>query len=402
MFEPIPITNYNYSLPDNKIAKFPLEKRDETKLLVMCDGSITDTGFNKLSDFVPSTSFLVFNNTRVIKARLVFHKSEGARIEIFCLNEEDAGEGYAIWKCYIGNAEKWKNNDLYLEDPNSTIILSASKENVEGNTYIVKFKWNSVMSFEEVLEIFGNVPLPPYLNREPVADDRERYQTIYARHDGSVAAPTAGLHFTDQVFEDLQKKECSFNYLTLHVGAGTFKPVTANNALDHSMHEEKVILNRDMLLRLIQNFQNTIISVGTTSMRSLESIYWLGLQIIQGVHNTQPPSAAFNIDQWYPYQAKGNLSSIEALSAVYDYMKLHNLKEMSGYTRIMIIPGYKFRICDALITNFHQPQSTLLLLVAAFTGSNWRKAYDHALANEYRFLSYGDSCLFFNQYKHDC
>lgn len=402
MFDPIPIANYNYSLPDDRIAKFPLMKRDGTKLLVMCEGKITDSGFSKLSDFVPSNSFLIFNNTRVIKARLVFHKSEGARIEVFCLNEEDAGEGHAAWKCYVGNAKKWKTNDLYLEDPISNNVLTASKEAVEGDTYIVRFKWNSAQSFEEILEIFGNVPLPPYLNREPVADDRERYQTIYARYDGSVAAPTAGLHFTDQVFEDLQKKKCSFDYLTLHVGAGTFKPVTADNAVDHSMHEEKVIISRDMLLRLIQNFQHTIISVGTTSMRSLESIYWLGHQLIHGIHNTLQPSESFNIDQWYPYHANGNFSSLEALSAVYDYMKLHNLKEISGYTRIMIIPGYKFRVCDALITNFHQPQSTLLLLVAAFTGNNWEKAYDHALANDYRFLSYGDSCLFFNETKHDC
>lgn len=394
----LPITDYNYLLPDERIARFPLEKRDQTKLLVMDNGIITDSQFNRLSDFIPAKSLLIFNNTKVIKARLIFNKPGGARIEIFCLSEESRGKGLSTWKCYVGNSKRWKDQELKIQHDDSLQPLYATRLSSTGDTSIIKFTWEDTnLSFDEILEHYGKVPLPPYLNREPVEEDTERYQTIYALYEGSVAAPTAGLHFTDKEFKDLEAKGCLIDYLTLHVGAGTFKPVSSSNALEHEMHEEKVIIHRDTVLRLIANLNSTIVPVGTTSMRSLESIYWLGHKLLTKTDAVSQDSRMFSIDQWDPYNAKGNIATIDALTAVYDYMKLNGLNELSGYTRIMIIPGYKFRICKALITNFHQPQSTLLLLVAAFVGENWKKAYNHALQNDYRFLSYGDSCLFFLQ-----
>lgn len=401
------IQSYSYELPNEKIAKFPLSKRDDTKLLVMDNGNITDTHFQRLSDFIPENSLFIFNNTRVIKARLVFHKPGGARIEVFCLNEE-SGENNAVkpdikyshqsksvWKCYIGNSKKWKSGSLLLKADNFP-SLTATRLSTDSDTSLVLFEWQDpALSFENILEFYGLVPLPPYLNREPVEDDKQRYQTVYATHDGSVAAPTAGLHFTESVFQKLREKRCILDYVTLHVGAGTFKPVTALLANDHNMHAEKIIIHKDTLLRLIQKINDPVISVGTTSMRTLESLYWLGLQLIAGNTNNLAETRLFHIEQWEPYQSKGNISSLDALTAIYDYMRQNNLKEMSGYTSIMIVPGYHFKICKALVTNFHQPQSTLLLLVAAFVGNDWKKAYDYALTNNFRFLSYGDSCLFF-------
>lgn len=396
MIEYIPIKEYNYPLPETSIAKYPLEKRDETKLLVVNKGTITDSQFIRLHDFLPSESLLIFNNTKVIKARLIFHKTGGARIEIFCLSKENSGNGYAIWKCYVGNSKKWKNQPLEIRHDESLPTLTAERQSSKGDVHFIKFTWNDAsLTFEEILELYGKVPLPPYIDREPVTEDRERYQTIYALYDGSVAAPTAGLHFTDRVFADLEKKGCTIDFVTLHVGAGTFKPVSADNAAEHEMHDEQIIVHSDTILRLIQNLQGTIIPVGTTSMRTLESIYWLGLQIITGNTNRIEETGSFFIDQWEPYKPTNQIPAVESLTAVYDYMKSSGLSTISGYTKIMIAPGYKFRICNALITNFHQPQSTLLLLVAAFIGQDWKVAYNHAVENNYRFLSYGDSCLFF-------
>lgn len=391
MSDPILINQYNYDLSESRIAKFPLEERDHTKLLIVEGANIIDSKFTSLPNHLPSNSFLIFNNTRVINARLIFRKPSGSKIEIFCLSEESAGEGNANWQCYVGNSKRWKSEELTLTHEN--IALTATRISVNEDVQIIKFTWNqSSMSFSEILEVFGKVPLPPYLNREATSDDRERYQTIYAMHNGSVAAPTAGLHFTQKMLDELQQNHCSHDYVTLHVGAGTFKPVTVENALEHRMHEEQIIVKRDTLLRLIQNLQNNVTAVGTTSMRTLESLYWLGLQILNNEGFSS--SALFSIDQWEPYQQECNVPAIEALTVIYDYMRRNSLSEISGYTRIMIIPGYKFRICKSLITNFHQPQSTLLLLVAAFIGDIWKGAYNHALANDYRFLSYGDSCLF--------
>jgi S-adenosylmethionine:tRNA ribosyltransferase-isomerase len=399
MNEPLLIQSYNYELPENKIAKFPLQKRDETKLLAMINGNLSDSEFVRLPDLIADKSLFIFNNTRVINARLVFQKPGGARIEIFCLNpyeqtSQSGNENKALWKCYIGNSKRWKSGSLELSTTGIT-SLKATRLSTQDDTSIVLFEWDDPsLSFEKLLELYGKIPLPPYLNREPVETDRERYQTVYAIHNGSVAAPTAGLHFTDSVLANLEKKECVLDYVTLHVGAGTFKPVTTSNALEHKMHEEKIIVHRDTISRLISKIDDLVVAVGTTSMRTLESLYWLGHQIISGDTSELQATGLFRIGQWDPYESKGNIATIEALTAIYDYMKNNNLNEISGYTEIMIVPGYSFRICKALVTNFHQPQSTLLLLVAAFIGENWKKAYSHALNNNYRFLSYGDSCLF--------
>lgn len=393
----IPISDYNYPLDESRIAKFPLEKRDITKLLVLKNGRLTDSSFYELDQFIPAESLLIFNNTRVIKARLVFAKEGGARIEVFCLNQIDQGNGYATWNCYVGNSKRWKSQDLTLQADGKIPALTATRISTHLDISRVKFTWDdsSFFQFDDILEHYGKVPLPPYLNREPVDDDTNRYQTIYARYDGSVAAPTAGLHFTQKELDSLTKKHCQLDYVTLHVGAGTFKPVTSADAREHAMHEEKIIVHRDTILKLIQNLDKTIIPVGTTSMRSLESIYWLGYQMATGKETAIATTGMFSIDQWEPYQPGVNLSSHQALQAVYNYMNDHSLSEISGMTRIMIVPGYQFKICKALITNFHQPQSTLLLLVAAFIGDSWKLAYRHALDHDYRFLSYGDSCLFF-------
>lgn len=396
MPDSIPITDFNYNLPDSRIARFPLKERDQSKLLVLRDNLISDRQFIDLPDIINPGSVFIFNNTRVIKARLIFHKPEGARIEVFCLDEETSGEGFSVWQCYVGNSKKWKTGSLTIINPEDNSTLEALRLSTTGDTHLIEFSWNNqARSFEEVLDIFGKVPLPPYIDREPIEEDKDRYQTIYAKYNGSVAAPTAGLHFTDDVVKRLEEKKTIVDYVTLHVGAGTFKPVSVGNALDHQMHEEKVIIHRDTILRLIQNLDKTIVSVGTTSMRSLESLYWVGHQIITGCDHNLGTSGTFYIDQFEPYESSGNISTHDALTAIYDYLRTNRLTEITGSTRIMIVPGYQFRICNALVTNFHQPQSTLLLLVAAFIGDQWKTAYEHALRNEYRFLSYGDSCLFF-------
>ncbi len=394
----INISDYNYPLPDERIARFPLEKRDQSKLLVVSDDNISADHFSRIAEHIPDGSLLIFNDTRVIRARLVFFKPEGARIEVFCLQPEGAyGQtNQATWKCFIGNAKKWKSGELKMEisSPRGMITLLAERGQAIGDAHIVHFKWDiPALPFEQVLEFAGKVPLPPYLNREPVESDAERYQTIYARFNGSVAAPTAGLHFTPEVLKSLETKGGSFDYLTLHVGAGTFKPVSVADAREHQMHEEEVIVEKSFLLRLLQNLHGDIIPVGTTSMRSLESLYWLGVKIING----QEPSGQFIIHQWEPYESEVKIPASESLQVIIDYLSRNNLNSIHGYTGIMIVPGYRFRICNVLVTNFHQPQSTLLLLVAAFIGESWKKAYQFALENDFRFLSYGDSCLFFRK-----
>jgi S-adenosylmethionine:tRNA ribosyltransferase-isomerase len=394
----IDISAYNYPLPDERIARFPLEKRDQSKLLIAKGDQITDSLFTRIASHIPDGSLLVFNDTRVIRARLVFFKPEGARIEIFCLQPDGAyGQTHqATWKCFIGNAKRWKGGELKLEisSPGGIITLKAVRGIVSGDAHLVHFEWDTPeMPFEQVLEFAGKVPLPPYLNREPVESDTERYQTIYARFNGSVAAPTAGLHFTPAILESLEAAHCTFDYLTLHVGAGTFKPVSVSDARQHQMHEEELIVEKPFLLRLLQNLQGHIVPVGTTSMRSLESLYWLGVQIING----QEPSGPFIIRQWEPYEPDVKIPPAESLQAILDFMSRKGVNSIHGFTGIMIVPGYKFRICNILVTNFHQPQSTLLLLVAAFIGESWKKAYQFALENDFRFLSYGDSCLFFRK-----
>jgi len=394
----INITDYNYSLPDDRIARFPLERRDQSKLLVASGENVNAGEFSRIADYIPENSLFVFNNTRVIRARLVFYKPGGARIEVFCLQPEGSyGQtGSCIWKCFIGNAKKWKDGVLRMEieHQGEKIILNADRGESRGDAHLVNFSWNRPdMPFELLLEFAGKVPLPPYLNREPVDSDAERYQTLYARFNGSVAAPTAGLHFTPEVLESLETKNCSFEYLTLHVGAGTFKPVSVADARGHQMHEEEIIVEKSFLLKLLQNLQGNIVPVGTTSMRSLESLYWFGVQLLNGNN----PALPFTIGQWEPYESEVRIPAAESIQAILDFMTRHHLKEISGYTGIMIVPGYRFRICNVLVTNFHQPQSTLLLLVAAFIGDSWKRFYQFALDHDFRFLSYGDSCLFFRK-----
>ena len=398
---PIHISEYDYSLPSERIAKYPLPERDQSKLLIYKDHQITESTFNQVSAQLPENSLLIFNNTKVIRARLIFTKESGTRIEIFCLQPEGGyGQtgGASIWKCLIGNAKRWKSGaiQLVVGDGANKVTLTATKGERFADAYMVHFAWDHPeMAFEQVLEILGKTPLPPYLNRDPEASDRERYQTIYAQYDGSVAAPTAGLHFTRDVLQSIEIKNIQLDYLTLHVGAGTFKPVAVADAREHQMHEEELIVERGFLIRLIQSLQNPVIPVGTTSMRSLESLYWLGIQVLNG----QEPEPDFVISQWEPYKQELKTPAVEALQAIVDFMSRRNLVRISGVTGIMIVPGYSFRICSAIITNFHQPQSTLLLLVSAFIGKSWEKVYNYALEHDFRFLSYGDSCLFFPENK---
>ena len=398
---PIRIAEYDYPLPNERIAKYPLPKRDQSKLLIYKDQQITEIIFSQISEQLPENSLLIFNNTKVIRARLIFRKESGTRIEIFCLQPEGGyGQtgGSSTWKCLIGNAKRWKSGPIQLVvgDGADKVALSATKGERITDAHMVHFTWDRPeMTFEQVLEILGKTPLPPYLNRDPEASDRERYQTIYAQYDGSVAAPTAGLHFTPDVLQSIENKRIQLDYLTLHVGAGTFKPVAVADAREHQMHEEELIVERGFLLRLIQSLQNPVIPVGTTSMRSLESLYWLGIQVLNG----QEPDPDFVISQWEPYQHEVKIPAVEALQAIADCMSKRDLVRISGVTGIMIVPGYTFRICNAIITNFHQPQSTLLLLVSAFIGKNWEKVYSYALEHDFRFLSYGDSCLFFPENK---
>lgn len=396
---PIHIAEYDYPLSEERIAKYPLPQRDQSKLLIYKDNQIAESTFSHIAEQLPKNSLLIFNNTRVIRARLIFRKESGTRIEIFCLQPEGGyGKtgGSSTWKCLIGNAKRWKSGQLKLRmgDDSSPVILNASKGKRTGDAYLVDFTWEPrELAFEQVLEISGETPLPPYLNRDPEVSDQERYQTIYAQFNGSVAAPTAGLHFTPSVLQSIEDKHIQLDYLTLHVGAGTFKPVAVADAREHEMHEEELIVERGFLLRLIQSLQHPVIPVGTTSMRSLESFYWLGIQILNGLE----PETKFTISQWEPYQYDVKTPAVEALQAIADFMGRRNLVRISGFTGIMIAPGYTFRICTALITNFHQPKSTLLLLVSAFIGKNWKKVYDYALEHDFRYLSYGDSCLFFRE-----
>ena len=389
----ININDYTYDLPAEKIALHPLKNRDDSKLLVYTKGDIRHTTFSSVTEFLPENSFLFFNNTKVIPARLHFQKETGADIEIFLLNpvkpsslvwEAMQTRNSIQWKCTIGNLKRW-NTGLVLEKKLSDSVLRASL--IDRENGLVHFTWNGDYTFAEILNLSGETPLPPYLNRSAEAEDRERYQTIYSQHEGAVAAPTAGLHFTDEVFHSLQQKNIGFDYLTLHVSAGTFQPIKVENAVAHAMHREQVQVSRENLKNLLQG-KRFIIPVGTTSMRTLESLYWFGAKLLKN------PAAEFNIDQQDPYQTTGDLPSTEnALRAVAYYMDREQKEVLLGETSIYILPGYKFRVCNGLITNFHQPGSTLMLLVAAFVGEDWKRIYNEALTNNYRFLSYGDSSL---------
>ncbi|MDO4789633.1 MAG: S-adenosylmethionine:tRNA ribosyltransferase-isomerase [Porphyromonas sp.] len=400
--ESIEIKSFNYDLPEDKIAKYPLSERDHSKLLLFKeDDKIEDRIFSELPELLPADSLLVFNNTKVIHARLHFQKESGARIEIFCL-EPLSPASYELnlstqrevtWVCLVGNAKKWKPDTtvfLSLKDDKGKEIKVYAKysPSISSDSRNVTFTWDAPISFSEILELAGELPIPPYLNRETEECDSETYQTVYAKWDGSVAAPTAGLHFTPNVLKQIEERGIEITPVTLHVGAGTFKPVKSELISQHEMHREMVVVQRETINSLLAHLGN-ITAVGTTSIRTLESLYYMGIHLIE------KSSDPFFVGQFEPYRKTYIHSVKSALEAILNYMDKEDLNQIEGYTEIMIAPGFEFRLIDRLVTNFHQPQSTLLLLISAFIGGGekWRKIYTHALDNNYRFLSYGDSSL---------
>ena len=447
--EEILIEDYNYPLPDERIAKYPLAKRDTSKLLVYRDGQVSEDMFARVGEYLPTNSLLIYNNTRVIQARLEFYKNavqefrssgvtseqaqgatkpstplnnevtRGARIEIFCL-EPLSPHDYQLalgatdgctWKCMIGNAKKWKSGALSLTTTLSSgqeVTLFAEKGEQTGNTFAVRFWWNTPAfnlspltsnqntSFAEILDAVGELPIPPYLNRKTEESDKTTYQTVYSRIKGSVAAPTAGLHFTDEVLDGLRTKGVQTAEVTLHVGAGTFQPVKVANANDHTMHTEIIAVPRATIQTLIANLGH-VVAVGTTSMRTLESLYFLGAQLYTLCSTPDTPHATLSVAQFEPYESEYTLTTQQALQAIVDYLDSTNQDVLHAETQIMIKPGYQFHVVDQLITNFHQPKSTLLLLVSAFVGGDWHTIYDYALAHDFRFLSYGDSSILFRR-----
>jgi S-adenosylmethionine:tRNA ribosyltransferase-isomerase len=399
----ISIQDFTYELPDEQIATYALTERDKSRLLIWNHGEISDEQFCNLADHLPPSSMLVFNNTRVIRARLFFRKSTGAKIEIFCLEPINPVEyiqsfsqtDHCSWKCIIGNLKKWKGEVLVqrLEIEGKQVNFLAEKiKKLDNNAFEIQFNWdNPLFTFADLLEVSGNIPIPPYLNRESEEIDLTSYQTIYSKIKGSVAAPTAGLHFSDTVFENLKKKKIRCEEITLHVGAGTFQPVKSETIGGHDMHTEHFIVFRDFIDRMAA-FQGKIIAVGTTSVRTLESLYYIGCKIIA---NPQTDPAQLAVNQWEPYNIPASgFSRREAFEALSAWLRNRHLTEMNSSTQIIILPGYKFRVISGMVTNFHQPQSTLLLLIAAFLGNDWKRIYEHALKENYRFLSYGDSNLY--------
>ena len=396
----ISIEDYNYSLPDERIAKFPLPKRDESKLLLYRDGKVSESVFKHITDYLPKGSLMVFNNTRVIQARLLFQRVTGAQIEVFCLDPA-APHDYELifqqteacnWICLIGNAKKWKEPVLSREITvaGQTVRLSAEKVQSYGETHQIRFSWDGGFSFAEVLDAAGELPIPPYLHRKTEESDLKTYQTVYSKIKGSVAAPTAGLHFTPEVLADLDAKGFGREELTLHVGAGTFKPVKSETIEGHEMHTEYISVRRSTIERVMQNF-GKIIAVGTTSVRTLESLYYIGVTLATHPDAT---SEELVVRQWMPYEdANNRLTPTEALQNILDYLDKHQLNTLITATQIIIAPGYEFKVVKGIVTNFHQPKSTLLLLISAFVKGDWKNIYDYALGHDFRFLSYGDSSL---------
>ncbi|MBQ3636095.1 MAG: S-adenosylmethionine:tRNA ribosyltransferase-isomerase [Bacteroidales bacterium] len=391
------LSKYTYVLPDERIAKYPLPDRSSSKLLVFgADGSITDHVFREIPGLLPSGALLVRNDTKVIRARLRFAKESGAKIEIFCL-EPAGGVDVQIafteheqteWKCIVGNSKRWKSGDLSLSigEGDKVVTLTATRVRQDGETSVVRFCWTGGESFAEVMTRTGEMPIPPYLNRKTEAIDETRYQTVYSCHDGSVAAPTAGLHFTNEVLDEVRAKGHEIANVTLHVGAGTFKPISAKSIEEHVMHTEHIVVTLDALRKIREKMGN-IVAVGTTSVRTLESLYWLGVKLLAG------QDISNGLSQWEAYDLPQDKSATEAFDALIGYVEHQGDDFLRSQTQILIVPPYKMRVINALITNFHQPDSTLLLLVAAIVGEGWHDIYDHALANGYRFLSYGDSSL---------
>lgn len=403
----ISTSDYAYNLHEDKIAKYPLAERDQSKLLIWKNGQIQDEQFQKLQEFLPASSLLVFNNTKVIRARIHFLKETGARIEVFCLDPIDPSD-YQIafqttqtctWKCMIGNQKKWKGERLRktIRIDETDIELCAEQTDPRNNKSLVRFSWNNHdFEFSRIIENAGSLPIPPYLNRETEQSDLERYQTVYSKIKGSVAAPTAGLHFTEKVFSNLKNAGHQLAELTLHVGAGTFQPVKSETISGHEMHSEHFYIRRDFLNQLLHfHHEGKIIAVGTTSVRTLESLYWLG---IQAKVNPELEVTDLKVSQWEAYEDhKNELPACEAFKLLIGLLDRYQTDFLSASTQIIIAPGYRFRVTDGLITNFHQPQSTLLLLISAYLGDEWKTIYAHALANNYRFLSYGDSNLYLKE-----
>lgn len=396
----IEIAEYDYPLPDEKIAKYPLKKRDSSKLLIYISGNITQNCFASLPQHIAEGSLMIFNNTKVIQARLRFKKDTGAQIEVFCLEPEHPTDYQQIflqtkecaWKCLIGNSARWKSGILSqkLSVEGKEITLCVERIN-SGAVNSVRFTWNEGVTFAEILDAVGELPIPPYLNRKTEEEDKKTYQTVYSKIKGSVAAPTAGLHFTEQTMSELRAKNIQLQEVTLHVGAGTFKPVKSDSIGEHEMHEEYIEVKKELIKSLVAA-QGKIVAVGTTSVRTLESLYYLG----EAIHNNPDIlMEELHVSQWTPYDSKHTLSPMESLTAIINYLDRNNLDAIHSHTQIIIAPGYKFNIVNAIITNFHQPKSTLLLLVSAFVKGNWRKIYDYALSHDFRFLSYGDSSLLF-------
>ena len=395
----IDINDFNYPLPDERIAKFPLAERSSSKLLIYDNGNISESHFRNVAEYLPEGAMLVFNNTRVVRARIVMHKASGARIEVFCLephNPADYERAFAIkgeseWSCIVGNLKKWKEGEIGIDFEYNGEPHTLRAEIVERGTreHIVRFRWSADCSFGQLLETLGRIPIPPYLNRESEDIDNTRYQTVYARFEGSVAAPTAGLHFTPELIADMREQGFSFEEVTLHVGAGTFLPVKDENAAQHNMHTEHFVITRQTLQNILHN-AGRIVAVGTTSVRTMESLAALAWRI----KCTGTPNVEQVVGQWELYDIPAEFLCKDVAEVLLNYMTDNGLEQLKAATQIMITPlGYHFRIVNYIITNFHQPKSTLLLLVSAYVGGNWKRIYDYALANDFRFLSYGDSSL---------
>lgn len=402
MIPQIRIEEFDYNLPDERIAKYPLEKRDASKLLMYREGKVSEYQFSTLPQLLPEDSIMVFNDTKVVPARLHFQRESGAHIEIFCLEPVSPEEYVSIfavtdscrWKCIVGNVKRWKNDTLSLYNPGNAREISEMDLRADlvercGETSIVEFKWSNGASFSKVLEVCGSVPIPPYLNRETEDVDLERYQTLYARYRGSVAAPTAGLHFTESVLDAIRNRNISTDTVCLHVGAGTFLPVKSSLVSEHTMHREPFVVTLALLERILAS-EGDVIAVGTTSVRTLESLYYIGVSCIE-------KGMPCDVGQWDPYSREYEYSTEESIKAIISYLKENGLDELKLGTRIIIVPGFRFRIVDVLVTNFHQPQSTLLLLISAFVDGEWKSIYDYALENGFRFLSYGDSSVLFRK-----
>ncbi len=396
----IQTVDFDYPLPDQRIARYPLPQREDSKLLVLNHKGITDAVFRDIGSFLPNDALLLVNDTRVVHARLHFRKPEGAPIELFILDPATENADFQLafastspveWNCLVGNSKRWKSGQLQLPLGDDSFVLRAIRIRKEKDASVIQFSWDAPLSFAEVIEKAGVMPLPPYLGREAETSDQQRYQTVFATFDGSVAAPTAGLHLTSDLVKQLETSGIDVERLTLHVGAGTFKPLSAKTIGEHAMHAEHFVVSKQSLQRLLAQTGKSVVPVGTTSMRSLESLFWIALKL-----RKNPNLEHLHIDQWYPYenQEQRDFLGRNAIEFLLDYLDKRHTESLRASTAIMIVPGYHFRIANGLITNFHQPRSTLLLLVAALIGKRWKDIYTHALKKDYRFLSYGDSCLF--------